>query len=150
MTERKKSRMTILDREIKEIKEKLSPQKSTSEYITMSTNLKNHLKKEEREQKIKKQKKYARDVNDYKTNCVYSWQRKDTIEENMDHTHVQMDVSQPPISESKTLSIPQQGPPPRPPIRLTINGSNMTVPDTPKFQQRGPLPMNKGRGRGSL
>lgn len=61
LIDKKKLRTSNID---KEIKDKLSPYKSTSEYITLSTNLKKHLEKEERKQKLKKQKKYTRDVND--------------------------------------------------------------------------------------
>lgn len=73
---KKLERLSNIDIEIKELRDKLLPHKSTSEYNSLSTNLKSHLEKEEKDQRTKKQKKYTRDVNDYKSNLVFNWQKK--------------------------------------------------------------------------
>lgn len=54
---KKNSRLLTLDREIKELKDKLLMYKNSQEYSSLSSNLLNHLEKEDKEQKYKKQKK---------------------------------------------------------------------------------------------
>lgn len=57
LIDKKKLKLSMIDKEIKDPKYKLTPRKTTPEYISLSTNLKNHLEKEEKDQKNKKQKK---------------------------------------------------------------------------------------------
>lgn len=63
---RKRIRLSTFDREIKELKDKLLAFKNSAEYNTLSSNLQAHLVKEDKEQRTKKQKKYSRDIGDYK------------------------------------------------------------------------------------
>lgn len=70
-------KLSIIDKEIKDLKEKLGLFKRSLEYTSLSTSLKHHLEKEEKDQKNKKQKKYNCDITDYKTNLVFGWQKKD-------------------------------------------------------------------------
>lgn len=72
---KKNNKLLGLDREIKELKDKLSAHKNTMEYNTLSSNLQSHLEKEDRDQKHKKQRKYSRDVGDYRANAVFGWQK---------------------------------------------------------------------------
>lgn len=72
---RKKTRLPLLDREIKEIKDKLLTFKNSNEYNSLSGGLQTHLEKEDRDQKNKKRKKYSRDLGDYKSGSVFSWQK---------------------------------------------------------------------------
>lgn len=67
LVERKTSKLGRLDDEVKNIKEKITPFKSSDEYIERSKNLLKLLEKEDREQKIKKKKKYNRDLADYQS-----------------------------------------------------------------------------------
>lgn len=76
LVDKKQLRLTIIEKEIKDLKDKLTPYKTTSEYISLSTNLRNPLEKEEREPRTKKQKQYNPNVNDYETNLVFSLQKK--------------------------------------------------------------------------
>ena len=147
LIDRKKTRLSNLDREIKEIKEKLIPFKSTTEYITLSASLKIHLEKEEREQKHKKQKKYTRDSADYGSHSIFSWQNKENTGVGIGPLSVEMDVSQPSTNEAKVLtfsqSIPTSGPPNR-----DIGYSYYSGPRTPNQSQGGPPPRTKGKGKG--
>lgn len=59
---KKRNRLLTLDKEIKELKEKLVTHKNSLEYNSLSSNLQSHLEKEDRNQRIKKNKKYSRDV----------------------------------------------------------------------------------------
>lgn len=45
LIDRKKLKLSIIDKEIKDLKEKLGPFKTSSEYISLYTSLKDHLKK---------------------------------------------------------------------------------------------------------
>lgn len=72
---RKQSRLQVLDREIKELKDKLLNFKNSTEYNSLSTNLQSHLEQEDWYQKIKKHKKYSRDPGDYKSKIVFNWQK---------------------------------------------------------------------------
>ena len=58
LIERKQARLSLLDKEIREIRDKLVPSITNPEYTTLSTGLKIHLEKEEKDQRNKKQKKY--------------------------------------------------------------------------------------------
>lgn len=49
---RKKNRLLMLDKEIKELKDKLLTLKNSTEYNSLSSNLQSHLEKEDRDQKI--------------------------------------------------------------------------------------------------
>lgn len=93
---KKRARLVIIDKEIKDIREKLLPFKATPEYYSLSTNLKTHLEKEEKEQRVKKQKKYTRDASDYKNHQVFSWQSKDSVLGTDDIHNSTMEVSAPP------------------------------------------------------
>lgn len=142
---KKRARLTTIDKDIKEIRDKLLPFKATPEYMSLSTNLKIHLEKEEREQKVKKQKKYTRDTNDYKTHQVFSWQSKDSVLGTQDT-----------YENTVEASIPL-GPPP-PPLKIVPGRGG--IPNFPKesrqappytyataVQHRGPPPQRQ-RGRG--
>lgn len=55
LVDKKRNRLPKIDREIKELRDLLLPHKFSPEYSSLSANLKNHLEKEEREQRTKKQ-----------------------------------------------------------------------------------------------
>lgn len=76
LVDRKSVKLSLIDSEIKDLRDKLTPHKGTAEYISLSTNLKSILEREEKEQRNKKQKKYNRDFTDYTSNLVYGWQKK--------------------------------------------------------------------------
>lgn len=73
---RKKDKLTRLDLEIKTLKDSLLPYKNGEEYKERTSSLIKTLDKEEREQKIKKRKKYNRDYDDYQASLVFEWQKK--------------------------------------------------------------------------
>ena len=148
LIEKKKTRMTALDREIKEIKEKLLSSKSTTEYITLSTNLRNHLEKEEKDQKNKKQKKYTRDFADYKAGSVFSWQAKISADSNVNASNLEMEVSQPSTSEAKVLSFSQPSMTQVSMPKDMRQNTTGTGPRTPNYSNGGPPPPNRGRGKG--
>lgn len=105
LIDRKRNRLTLIDREIKElqeIKEKLLPHKSTPEYLSLSANLKSHLEKKEKDQRIKKQKKYTRDTSDYKNNLVFNWQKMEGGTPTETSGSVEMDAS-PPLDPSNRM-----------------------------------------------
>lgn len=76
LVSRKKSKLARLDLEIKTLKDNLLPYKESEEYRERTSNLIKTLDKEEREQKIKKRKKYNRDFEDYQASVVFEWQKK--------------------------------------------------------------------------
>lgn len=76
LLERKASKLARLHEEIRQIKDKLTPFQSGEEYLDRSKNLLKFLEKEDREQKIKKRKKYNRDIADYESHIVFEWQKK--------------------------------------------------------------------------
>lgn len=71
---KKKRKLITLDSEINNIRSKLTPFKGETEYMQKSEALKSILIKEELEQKIKKKRKYNRDIKDYSDNVVFKWQ----------------------------------------------------------------------------
>lgn len=71
---RKRRKLNKLDEEISEVKEKLSLYRESEEYKNKSDNLRKTLEKEDLDQKVKKKKKYMRDMEDYKSNQVFKWQ----------------------------------------------------------------------------
>lgn len=72
---RKRNRLSVLDREIKEMKDSTLLYKNSIEYNSLLSNLQAHLIKEDRDQRIKKHKKYSRDIGDYKSGAVFGWQK---------------------------------------------------------------------------
>lgn len=72
---KKRNRLIVLDKEIKELKDKFVTHKDSLEYNSLSSNLQSHLEKEDGDRRIQKHKKYSRDVGDYKTNAVFGWQK---------------------------------------------------------------------------
>lgn len=124
LIDRKRTRRTIIDKEIKEIREKLLPHKSSMEYNNLSTNLKNHLEKEEREQKTKKQKKYSRDLSDYKNGNVFSWQTNDQIKSTYDSECPPMEVGG--LSEPRPPLTPVP-----PPTSNSRNGTHIRLANPP-------------------
>lgn len=76
LVEKKRIRLSLIDTEIKDLRDKLIPFKTSAEYIALSNNLRNVLEKEEKDQRNKKQKKYNRDYTDYTTHSVFNWQKK--------------------------------------------------------------------------
>ncbi|XP_077346362.1 uncharacterized protein LOC143989996 [Lithobates pipiens] len=112
LVRRKTEKLTRLDEDIKIIKEKLTPFVNGGEYKECSKNLQKVLEKEERDQKIKKKKKYGRDREDYQTGYVFVWQKKLALEneENMTmDTLPQGAVLNGPMN-NPTLARAQQGP----------------------------------------
>lgn len=95
LVDRKRNRLLSIDKEIKEIKDKLLPHKSTPEYLSLSANLNSHLEKEVKDQPTKKQKKYACDANDYRNNLVFNWQKKDGGPPADTSGSAEMDISPP-------------------------------------------------------
>lgn len=75
LNSRKATRLQVLDREFKELKDKLSSFKNTAEYNSLSSNLQSFLEKADRDQKNKKHKKYSCDAGDYKSEMVFGWQK---------------------------------------------------------------------------
>lgn len=75
---RKRDRLSVLDREIRELKDGLLTYKNSVEYNSLSSNLQVHLIKEDKDQRTKKHKKYLRNVGDYKSGRVFSWQKPST------------------------------------------------------------------------
>lgn len=136
--ERKRARLAILDKEIKEIREKRVPSINTPEYVTLSSGLKNLLEKEEKEQRNKKQKKYNRDVADYKTQTVFNWQKK--ISSIPTNAHSDMEISAPLDAISDRTLVYEA--PPQPPSRPPPKKDN-TAKNPPKY----PPPHTEGRGR---
>lgn len=72
---RKNSKLARLDGEIKTLKDSLLPYKDKEEYKDRTNHLLKTLDKEEREQKIKKRKKYNRDYEDYQMNSVFDCEK---------------------------------------------------------------------------
>lgn len=52
--EKKHIPLMTLEKGVKDLREKLSPLKAFAEYVSLSSNLKNHLEKEERKQRTRK------------------------------------------------------------------------------------------------
>lgn len=149
LVERKKARLPALDKEIKDLRDKLMPSSSTPEYTTLSSNLKTLLEKEERDQKNKKQKKYSRDVSDYKSNLVFNWQKKLSAPNDSGASAPPMELSQPIAPHPDRRLVYDPPPPPPPPLRYTDNrGSNSTPKRSSQSyhhysdQGRGRLPSN--------
>ena len=145
--DRKTIKLKRLDDEIILIKEKLTPFMSSEEYTVKSQSLLKILEKEEREQKIKKKKKFNRDFGDYHNNIVFEWQKK-LLAEATASLNPAMEVA--PSYSGPTSNI--------------ISGSNMpqgrggtsrtNSNNTPKGHQRTkkqsvPYAPNLGRGRGN-
>lgn len=63
----------MIDKEIRDLKEKLTPSIGTPEYVSLSTNLRNHLEKEERDQRTKKQKNIIGMSTIIRPNLVFSF-----------------------------------------------------------------------------
>lgn len=129
LVDKKRSKISQIDREIKDLKEKLLPHKTTSEYISLSANLKNQLEKEEREQRTKKQKKYTRDISDYRNNLVFTWQKKDSNPSAEVPGQMGMDTSPPDPSTGEALTAP--------PLNTTrTDVRNKDYPKTPRNLNR--------------
>lgn len=152
LVERKQVRLSLLDKEIREIRDKLTPSSGNPEYISLSTGLKTHLEKEEKDQRSKKQKKYNRDVSDYATQLVFNWQKKMASNNNSAENPPAMETS------SSVGAIPDrrlvfQPPIPTPPHIATAqysstNGGrkkNLAPPNREGGRGRHPQP-NRGRG----
>lgn len=92
LVERKTMKLAKLDEEIKSIKDKLLPHKDSDEYRDKSQNLLKILEKEDKDQKIKKKKKYNRDLLDYHGNIVSDWQ-KNLLEEVAKQNNNEMEVT---------------------------------------------------------
>lgn len=73
---RKNNKLVRLDEEIKTIKDKLTPFKESTDYQDKSSSLLKILDKEDKDQRIKKKKKYNRDLGDYQGVVVFEWQKK--------------------------------------------------------------------------
>lgn len=83
--------MARLDLEIKTLKDNLLPYKESEEYRERTSNLIKTLDKEEKEQKIKKRKKYNRDFENYQASIVFEWQKKLAAEQAV-HTDSRMEA----------------------------------------------------------
>lgn len=57
LVDRKRVRLMVIDKDIRDLKVKLTPFNALSEYTSLSTSLLNHLEKEERDQRNKKTEK---------------------------------------------------------------------------------------------
>lgn len=140
LIDKKRTRMITIDKEIKEIREKLTSHRSTPEYISHSTSLRNHLEKEEKDQKIKKQKKYTRDVSDYKNGSVFTWQNKQEETVVPERSACEMDISEPQTLHSQPSSHPPEK------RKITTYNHHQIPPSTPRPSNRGPPPQGRGRG----
>lgn len=74
LIDRKRKKVFRLNKEISEIKEKLTPHMQEETYRIYNQELREIITMEGEEQKIKKRKKYLRDLEDYKTSRVFKWQ----------------------------------------------------------------------------
>lgn len=54
LIDKKQTKLSLIDSEIRELRDKLTPHKTSAEYILLSTNLRNTLEKEEKDQRDKK------------------------------------------------------------------------------------------------
>lgn len=75
LNSKKAIRLHVLDREIKELKDKLFTYKNSAEYNSLSSNLQSFLEKEDRDQKNKTHKNDSRDAEDYKSGMIFGWQK---------------------------------------------------------------------------
>lgn len=144
LTGRKRAKLFPIDSEINKLRDQLLPHKSTSEYISLSSNLQVLLEKEGKKQRSKKQKKYARDINDYKTAMVFSWQKKESPAPSNNSNPNHMDTSAPIGDVAKVMA-------PTPsasiPNRIESSHTSKKTP-TPGYPSRGNSRGRGGRGRG--
>lgn len=80
LIQRKSDKLLRLDGEIKNIKEQLTPHINSEDYKEQSKGLLKTLEKEDKDQKIKKKKKYIRDKQDYQSGLIFIWQKKLAIQ----------------------------------------------------------------------
>lgn len=81
---RKRNRLSVLGREIKELKNGPLIYKNSSEYNFLSSDLQAHLIKEDRDQRNKKHKKYTRDIGDYKSGTVFGLQKQHSTDSSLE------------------------------------------------------------------
>lgn len=74
LIDRKRKKVFRLNKEILEIKERLTPHMQEESYKMYNQELRELITIEEEEQKTKKRNKYLRDLEDYKTSRVFKWQ----------------------------------------------------------------------------
>lgn len=144
---KKRHKLTLLDGEIKEIKDKLLTHKNSSEYSVLSSNLQKHLEKEDKEQRNKKQKKYSRDVGDYRTGNVFGWQKLYSVNPN-DASSAPPVPCPPDTSTARTADIGAQ--PLGTPTHTVRNGNlRYESPSrTNRYSHDPHTPYNNQRGRG--
>lgn len=146
---KKCNKLSMLDNEIKELKDKLLTHKNSPEYTALSSNLQKHLEKEDKEQRSKKQKKYSRDVGDYKTSNVFGWQKlyiaNPVVTNTMPPVVGLPNTSVPRMSHTEAPSIATPvGPMRRTDSRYESPSRNRPIhPHTPYINQRG-----RGHNRG--
>lgn len=92
LIERKTFKLAKLDDEIKNIKEKLHPYMGSEEYSVKSQSLMKILEKEDKDQRIKKKKKFNRNLSDYHGKIVFDWQKK-LLEELAKQNNNEMEIS---------------------------------------------------------
>lgn len=80
LIKRKQRKLTLLDKQIKEIRDKMYPFRETPEYNKLMGELQKNMQKKDLENKNGKKKKYLRDLEDYQNKRVYRWQS--TLENN--------------------------------------------------------------------
>lgn len=112
LIDRKKAKLTRLDEEIKGIKDKMSPLRESNEYKERSLSLLTLLEKEERDQRVKKRKKFNRDLLDYQGAVVFEWQKK-LLAEQASTDPVNMETV-PAYAGGLPPSVPYAAPPPPP------------------------------------
>ncbi|PIO11720.1 hypothetical protein AB205_0093780 [Aquarana catesbeiana] len=78
---RRQHKLKNIESEILQIKDQLLPFHETREYKDKENNLQEAAKKYDKEIQLKKQKKFKRDVLDYKNQQVYKWQTDETYME---------------------------------------------------------------------
>lgn len=78
---RRQHKLKNIESEILQIRDQLLPFHETREYKDKENNLQEAAKKYDKEIQLKKQKKFKRDVLDYKNQQVYKWQTDETYME---------------------------------------------------------------------
>lgn len=73
---RKQRKMTILDKQIGELKSKIEPLQNSPDFSRLSGELKNEMMKWDKEIQEKKKNKYIRDSDDYSKGDVFKWQSR--------------------------------------------------------------------------
>lgn len=121
LLKRKQCKLTLVENQIKEIRDKLIPFINTPEYNKLMDDLHKNMQKKDVENKNIKKKKYTRDFEDYQNKRVFRWQST--------------------LAATTTASIPPQ----------TTTGSTSDMrPSQPQGQQQQQQPRTKPTNGGQI